>query len=302
MKNLLLKMLVTVRCLEQGSLIGECLNEIAQVQTVISYQDAMAKLRVDIFDLIVTDMHLHNEGMITDVLDFLRWVKGDAALRKTPFVCFSNGDFSDNGQAQNEMRATARYLGASRYICMGNFNASVFAQEIQWLLLEDRIGGYLPIPKMNTLADMLKDDPVLIVDDSVINRIGTVLTVRSIGYIAEAADCGAVALKMLKAQRYGAILMDFEMPDMNGLECARKIREREAGTMTRIPIIGFSSCEETLLRKTCLDGGMDEYLMKSCSTVQLGKVLRRFLPWNLCLPINAQDSIIEPVSRSQLPK
>ncbi len=128
-------MLVAVRCLEQGLLIRECLNGIAQVHTVLSYQDAMAKLRLEIFDLIVTDLHLQNEGIIKDVLDFLRWVKGDAAIRKTPFVCFSNGDFSDTSQAQDEVRATARYLGASRYICMENFNASVFAQEIQWLLL-----------------------------------------------------------------------------------------------------------------------------------------------------------------------
>jgi CheY-like chemotaxis protein len=299
MKNLNFKMLVAVRYLEQGSLIGECLNGTAQVHTVLSYQEAMAKLRLEVFDLIVTDLHLQNDGIITDVLDFLRWVKGDAAIRKTPFVCFSNGDFSNIGQAQDEVRATARYLGASRYICMENFNAPVFAQEIQWLLQEDRIGGYLPIPEMNTLADMLKDEPILIVDDAVINRIGTGLTVRSIGYVADEADCGAVALKMLKAQRYGAILMDFEMPDMNGLECTRKIREGETGTKSRIPIIAFSSCDEALLRKTCLDGGMDEYLMKSCSTVQLGTVLRRFLPWNFRLSsIHRMNSVIEPKKTS----
>lgn len=122
----------------------------------------------------------------------------------------------------------------------------------------------------------MKDRVVLIVDDLDISRQGTALTVESIGFDTDEASSGFEALEKVKARLYAAVLMDYNMPEMNGIECTAKIREMETATGRRTPVIAMSASEESDLREKCLLGGMDDFISKTCSTGELLLVLEKW--------------------------
>jgi two-component system sensor histidine kinase TorS len=117
---------------------------------------------------------------------------------------------------------------------------------------------------------------ILVVDDSAVSLTGSAMTVRTLGYIAHEAISGQAALDILKVHSCAAILMDLQMPDMNGIECTRKIRTSETGSDSHIPIIGFSTMTEEDVIADCMNAGMDAYLTKGCSTEELAAVLKKF--------------------------
>lgn len=122
---------------------------------------------------------------------------------------------------------------------------------------------------------------ILVVDDAAINRMGTSMTVRSLGCTVHEAVSGRDALSMLKVRSYAAILMDLQMPEMSGIECTEQIRALETGSHCRIPIIAYSSMAERDAKQACLDAGMDAFLDKACSSDELARILEQLV---LCLP------------------
>jgi CheY-like chemotaxis protein len=93
--------------------------------------------------------------------------------------------------------------------------------------------------------------------------------------VHEAAD-GLIAIEKLKVTTFDAILMDCDMPKMNGFECTEHIRELEILTGTRTVIIGLTASNAKDIREKCLRVGMDEYIDKSCSDVELNEALMKW--------------------------
>lgn len=124
---------------------------------------------------------------------------------------------------------------------------------------------------------MPQEKTILVVDDLDICRTGTTFLVKGMGYNTEQAESGAEALEKFQAVKCSLILMDCNMPLMDGFECAAKIRELELSTENRIPIVGFSASLESDLIERCLNSGMDACLPKSCSEVELSRTLQSFL-------------------------
>ena len=142
------------------------------------------------------------------------------------------------------------------------------------------------IPKKNVLLQNNSDNDldvtssklsILVVDDDALNLIASSMTVRSFGYAVDEASSGQIALDKIKVRTYAAILMDVQMPNMDGLECSVEIRAMEQGSDHRIPIIAFSSQLESDIKQDCFDAGMDAILEKGCSSAQLATVLKRFI-------------------------
>lgn len=126
---------------------------------------------------------------------------------------------------------------------------------------------------------LMEDKVILVVDDTNISRAGTVITVQKLlGFEVDEADDGTTALAKVKTNNYAAILMDCDMPTMNGLQCTALIRELEKDTGTRTPIIAFTASTEIQIREKCLKAGMDDYLEKSCSNAELSEMLVKWTP------------------------
>jgi CheY-like chemotaxis protein/HPt (histidine-containing phosphotransfer) domain-containing protein len=119
----------------------------------------------------------------------------------------------------------------------------------------------------------------LLVDDHPINRALLLRQINKLGYAAETAEDGQQALALWTQGRFGIVVTDCNMPNMDGYELTRRIRrEEEANGAGRVPII---ACTANALRgepEKCYAAGMDDYLVKPIELKQLLNKLERWLP------------------------
>jgi CheY-like chemotaxis protein len=118
---------------------------------------------------------------------------------------------------------------------------------------------------------------ILVVDDNAIVRQGTAIVVNGFGFATDEAASGHEALARVTVRQYALILMDYNMPEMDGFQCTRQIREMEMTTAKRIPIICLSASREKDIKDACLEAGMDDYLDKSFSNEQFKAMLLKWV-------------------------
>jgi CheY-like chemotaxis protein/HPt (histidine-containing phosphotransfer) domain-containing protein len=119
---------------------------------------------------------------------------------------------------------------------------------------------------------------ILLVEDNPVNREVAVGMLESLGCATDAADNGWTALKAMTAATYDAVLMDCQMPVMDGLAASGEIRRREQTSgAARVPIIALTANAMEGDRERCLAAGMDDFLSKPFTQQQLATLLRRWL-------------------------
>lgn len=103
---------------------------------------------------------------------------------------------------------------------------------------------------------------ILLAEDNEINRRVAVAALCDMGHEVLLAGTGAEALAILERTPVDLVLMDLQMPELSGLDAARRIRERERGAGRKIPIIALTAHAMSEDRERCLEAGMDDYLAK----------------------------------------
>ena len=124
-----------------------------------------------------------------------------------------------------------------------------------------------PSPALPRLDDRLADRlplQILLADDNLINQKVALRLLRQMGYAADVAGTGREALAAIERQRYDVVFMDVQMPEMDGIEAARRIRLLESADPTRQPVTIVAMTANAMLgdREKCLKAGMDDYLPK----------------------------------------
>lgn len=117
---------------------------------------------------------------------------------------------------------------------------------------------------------------LLIVEDNPINQKVAERALSRLGFEADITSDGREALEAVKTRRYGLILMDCMMPEMDGYEATREIRAFE-GEHSHTPIVAFTADTTHSCRERCLEAGMDDYLTKPIDMGLLRKALGRWL-------------------------
>jgi CheY-like chemotaxis protein len=117
---------------------------------------------------------------------------------------------------------------------------------------------------------------VLIVEDNEVNQLVTTGMLRRLGYTSEIAADGHSALEKLGTKRYGVVLMDMQMPGMDGVEATRAWRERE-DPGSRLPIIAMTANVLSSDREICINAGMDDFIGKPVHMDDLRGKLERNL-------------------------
>jgi len=140
---------------------------------------------------------------------------------------------------------------------------------------------------------------ILVVDDTEVNRLLATSQLERLGYQAIAVASGAEALAMMADEPLDAVLMDWHMPGLDGLEATRKWRERSQrsdykGPNRDVPIIAVTASALASDRSECLAAGMDDYLSKPTGLEGLGACLRKWLPF-------VDASSADPTSRATPP-
>jgi CheY-like chemotaxis protein len=112
---------------------------------------------------------------------------------------------------------------------------------------------------------------VLVVEDHPVNQTIIRAMLARMGCAIEMADNGVQALRAFEKNTYDLVLMDCQMPEMDGFDTTRAIREREAlnPTMGRVPVIALTALAMLGDAERCLAAGMDDYLTKPIQLEQL---------------------------------
>jgi CheY-like chemotaxis protein len=122
---------------------------------------------------------------------------------------------------------------------------------------------------------------ILVAEDNVVNQKVTLLQLRNLGYAADLAVNGREALEAVQRKPYALILMDAQMPEMDGIEATRRIRAAMAAGDPRFPrelkIIAMTANAMSGDREMCLNAGMDDYMAKPVKPESLRVVLNRYL-------------------------
>jgi len=118
---------------------------------------------------------------------------------------------------------------------------------------------------------------ILLVEDNPINQKVALMQLGKLGYMATVANNGHEALDLLAKRPYDLILMDCQMPVMDGFEVTRKIREKETVTGIHTPIIAMTANAMEGYRERCISAGMDDYLSKPTNLKELKEKLDYWL-------------------------
>lgn len=130
-----------------------------------------------------------------------------------------------------------------------------------------------------------RDITVLLAEDSRVNQMLVTMLLEKKNIKTDVAENGKEAFDMLERKAYDLILMDIQMPEMDGYETAMAIRRREEGTGRHIPIIALTANATELDKNECITAGMDDYLTKPIKTKKLYECIYRHVFPDHCPPV-----------------
>lgn len=119
---------------------------------------------------------------------------------------------------------------------------------------------------------------ILVAEDNRINQRIAILTFKQLGVSIDIASNGLEALEKYRKKQYDLILMDMQMPEMDGLEATSEIRtfEQESKMSHRAIIVALTGSEPTEKRDVCLEAGMNDYMEKPIQEKLLRSLMAKF--------------------------
>ncbi|HEY3938543.1 MAG TPA: ATP-binding protein [Bryobacteraceae bacterium] len=172
------------------------------------------------------------------------------------------------------------------------FESSLGCGSTFWFTASLRLGqapvAEAPSESAKASAGQARCGTVLIAEDNRINQKVLLHLLANLGYVAEVAENGAEALAKIKAQRYNIVLMDVQMPVMDGLQATRAIRSLTPD-LASVPIIAVTANALEGERQQCLAAGMDDYLTKPIDKADLEEILRR---WTAVIRPEAAEAVL----------
>jgi len=216
------------------------------------------------FDAALLDLQMPG----TDGPELAAQIKAEGVLAATPLVLLSS------------LGSTALPDGAKTDFVLS------LTKPVRYSLLRDALfqvihgvtPAYARTEKSVSDAAPALAGPVLMAEDNRVNQMVAMSMLQGMGLDVDVAANGEEAVRMSATKHYRLILMDVQMPVMDGLAAARAVRERErrAGT-PRVPIVAVTANAMTDDREICLKAGMDDYLAKPFKRAQLRETLARWL-------------------------
>ena len=134
-----------------------------------------------------------------------------------------------------------------------------------------------PLVTRHSLRENSKHSRVLLVEDNVVNQTLAVRLLEKRGYVVSVMGNGREGVAALEKEDFDVVLMDVQMPEMDGFEATAAIREKEKSTGLHLPIIAMTANALKGDEQRCISAGMDAYISKPISTVELFAAIERVL-------------------------
>lgn len=225
------------------------------------------------YDLILLDME-----SVADGFAFVRTLKANRLTAGVRVVLLSS--FGQRGHGE-----VARQFGVAAYLTRPLRQSQLFdcIATVMGKLSGEAVGpNTSKLVTRHTLveAQTKSNVRILLVEDYVINQTVLVRQLKKLGYRADVVDDGFAALKALELNQYDIVLMDCQMPELDGYETTAEIRSREASAKggRHTPIIAMTANAMLGDREKCIAAGMDDYISKPIQADDLKRVLEQWSP------------------------
>jgi signal transduction histidine kinase/CheY-like chemotaxis protein len=226
------------------------------------------------YDLAILDMHMPEMSGI----EVARAIKADPLIGETQILVLTSGMSYNESDAEKD--GISAYLGkpvrkSQLYNCILTIIDKAHRNR--------NLGAIVAVSQDSPTFD----GSILLAEDNQVNQMVAVEMLKSLGCRVEVVEDGRAAIEKLASDSYDLVLMDCQMPELDGYEATRLIRRmEESGEIiwgdqqvgrSRIPIIALTAHAVAGDRENCLAAGMDDYLSKPFSQEQLGNVLEKWL-------------------------
>jgi CheY-like chemotaxis protein len=203
-----------------------------------------------------------------------RAIKKDPALKETVLVMLTS--WGRRGDA-----ARVKEIGFSAYLTKPVKHSQLFDCLVTVLGEEPgraKDDDKPPLVTRHSLAEAKRRVRILLVEDNVVNQKLATRLLEKMGYRSDAVGNGKEAVKALEMAPYDVVLMDVQMPEMDGYEATRLIRDPQSKVRNHhVPIIAMTANAMKGDRERCIEAGMDEYISKPILPQKLSEVIETFL-------------------------
>ena len=210
------------------------------------------------FRLILADLYM--PGM--DGFTLVEQIRHHVDLRQTSIMMLTSAGQRGDG-------ARCRELGIAAYLIKPITQAELLDAILRILSRKERQVEEPHLVTRHWLREERRSLRVLLAEDNTVNQMLASRLLEKRGHTVAVASDGRAALKTLEKQPFDVVLMDVQMPEMDGFEATAAIRAREHGTGTHVPIIAMTAHAVTGDRERCLAAGMDGYLSKPVEAKEL---------------------------------
>jgi CheY-like chemotaxis protein len=269
----------TNRCIVQHYLSNEALHH----ESAASAEEALQAVRASVgrlrpFDVILLDYQMP----VTDGMGFLRALHADPAIASIPCVVLSS--LGERVAEANSEKVAAWLTKPVRKKQLLQVIAGVM----------DRKPRAQPILIKEILPTRYTHARVLLVEDNPVNQLVASRLLKTLGIEPQIAEDGAKAVYMIQQQTFDLVLMDCQMPVMDGYEATRAVRVWEqdsaAATRRRLPVVALTANALVGDRERCAAAGMDGYLSKPITRDALSALLRQWLTPDSQVPDMARSA------------
>ena len=183
---------------------------------------------------------------------------------------------SSVGQRGDAARCKA--LGVAAYLTKPVRQSVLLDAILAVLTNPGRRGEPAALVTRHSVRETLRPMRILLAEDNAVNRLVAVRILEKRGHTVVVAVDGREAVAAAARETFDVIMMDVQMPELDGLEATAQIRKAEAGTGRRVPIVALTAHAMREDRERCLAAGMDEYLAKPFKAGDLFDAIERLLP------------------------
>jgi two-component system, sensor histidine kinase and response regulator len=198
----------------------------------------------------------------------------EAMRRRSPDAPTAVMMLTANGQRGDAARC--RELGIRAYMTKPIRPAELF-NGIVTSLAPDPVAGVGSLVTRHSLRERQAGAAILLVEDNEVNRVLATTILTRLGHQVTVAEDGVAAVGLCAQANFDLVLMDMQMPGMDGLQATERIRALDS-PMRRVPVIALTANALQGDRERCLAAGMDDYLTKPFNPEQLAAIIDQWLP------------------------
>jgi two-component system, sensor histidine kinase and response regulator len=241
-----------------------------QATTASSAPEALAHLRRAVqggqpFSLILTDMHMPD----MDGVGLVERIQSSPNLRGPVILMLTSGERVGD-------MARCRELGISACLVKPIRRAELRAAIVKAIAGQRYGARPAAEPRPAEVSRPAVGFNILLAEDNVVNQRVALAILQRMGHRVVVAENGKQALDLLDRGTFDAILMDVQMPEMDGFEATAAIRRQQSRTGAYTPIIAMTAHAMQGDRERCIDAGMDDYISKPIRAAALADILQTY--------------------------